>query len=214
MARKKGCSLGLQAAKGSDPGPDGARGGLAGAVDRRQSSVSMPASGGPLGGLGAPGLRRTSGKRGPANTGLSVTYTVVTPAARITSVMSGWWSQTGLKPGTSGIPSVRRQSRKGKPRMPVTSARRTGSAGIDSGMARSKRSESPVRSSRLGVSAGESPSNAFTWLARTSGSTTSSDVQPLARRRPAPGRRAAPRPIRPAPRRRRSRPRAAAVPGG
>ena len=46
--------------------------------------------------------------------------------------------------------------------MPVISARRAGSAGIDSGIARSKRSESLVSSSRFGVFAGEPPSKAST----------------------------------------------------
>jgi hypothetical protein len=46
--------------------------------------------------------------------------------------------------------------------MPVTSARRAESAGIDSGIARSKRNEFFVSSFRLGVSAGEPPSNAST----------------------------------------------------
>src|ERR671912_346880 len=43
---------------------------------------------------------------------------------------SGWWSQTGLKPGTGGKPSSRRQSRNGYARMPVTSERRGGKAGL------------------------------------------------------------------------------------
>ena len=58
--------------------------------------------------------------------------------------------------------------------MPVTSERRADSAGIDSGIARSKRSDFLVSSFRFGVFAGEPPSNASTWSARTSGSTTSS----------------------------------------
>ena len=48
--------------------------------------------------------------------------------------------------------------------MPVTSARRADSAGIDSGIARSNRSEFFVSSFRLGVFAGASPSKASTWL--------------------------------------------------
>ena len=63
----------------------------------------------------------------------------------------------GPGPGTAGIPSVRFQSRKGKERMPVTSVRLTGSAGMHSGIARSKRSELPVRSSRFGVTVPEPP---------------------------------------------------------
>ena len=58
--------------------------------------------------------------------------------------------------------------------MPVTSERRADSAGIDSGIARSKRSDCFVSSFRFGVSAGAPPSKASTWSARTSGSTTSS----------------------------------------
>ena len=94
------------------------------------------------------------------------------------SIRSGWWSHTGLKPGTDGKPSSRRQSRNGKARMPVTSARRADSAGIDSGIARSKRSDFFVSSFRFGVFAGAPPSNASTWSARTSGSTTSSAPRP------------------------------------
>ena len=56
---------------------------------------------------------RRSGKRGVWSTGLSLTYAVATPWARIVSVITGWWSQIGLKPGTEGIPAVRRQLRKG-----------------------------------------------------------------------------------------------------
>ena len=62
----------------------------------------------------------------------------------------------------SGIPSVRRQLRNGNWRMPVTSVRRTGSAGIDSGTTRSKRSDLPVRSSMFGVSVPELLSNDLT----------------------------------------------------
>ena len=72
---------------------------------------------------------------------------------------------------------MRRQSRNGNARMPVISARRAEIPGIDSGTARSKRSESPVRSFRLGVSAGEPPSKASTWSWRTSGSTTSTTLR-------------------------------------
>jgi hypothetical protein len=57
---------------------------------------------------------------------------------------------------------VRFQSRKGNERIPVRRVRRTGRAGMHSGMARSKRSESPVSSSRFGVSVPESPSKPFT----------------------------------------------------
>ena len=84
------------------------------------------------------------------------------PAARVASISSGWWSQTGLNPGTDGNPSSRRQSRNGNARMPVTSERRAGSAGIDSGIARSKRSDFFVSSFRFGVLAGAPPSNAST----------------------------------------------------
>jgi hypothetical protein len=84
------------------------------------------------------------------------------PCSRITSVMTGCQSQTGYQPGTSGIPSVRRQARNGKERMPVTSVRRTGSAGMLSGTTRSKRSESCVRVFRFGVCVPDGPLNAFT----------------------------------------------------
>ena len=86
----------------------------------------------------------------------------MTPLSRSVSVTTGCQSQIGLKPGTGASPSVRLQSRKGNERIPVISARRPGRPGIDSGMTRSKRSESPARSSRFGVSAGESPSKALT----------------------------------------------------
>jgi hypothetical protein len=56
------------------------------------------------------------------------------------------------------MPSVRFQSRNGNERMPVTSVRRTGSAGMHSGITRSKRSELAVSRSMFGVSVPESPS--------------------------------------------------------
>ena len=56
--------------------------------------------------------------------------------------------------------------------MPVTSARRADTAGIDSGIARLARSDFPVRSFRFGVFAWPPSLKAPTWLERTSGSTT------------------------------------------
>jgi hypothetical protein len=94
--------------------------------------------------------------------GLSVTYAVCTPRSRAVSVTAGCQSQTGYQPGMSGIPSVRLQARNGNERIPVTSVRRTGRAGMHSGTTRSKRSDLCASSLRLGVWVPDGPLNAFT----------------------------------------------------
>ena len=103
-------------------------------------------------------MPRNRSKRGPIRNGLSVTYAVSIPASSRNSVKIRLYGGIGLQPGNCGSFGATFQSRNGKERVPVRSARRTATVGMASGTARSKTRPSFPSASRLGVSASLSPS--------------------------------------------------------
>src|ERR687895_2443330 len=94
--------------------------------------------------------------------GLSVTYAVHQPARRRALVKVRDGSPSDDQPGLSRRPRSSSQSRNGNILRPVRRPLRTGTVGMASGYARSKRSPSPNRASIAGVAAPGS----WAWSAR------------------------------------------------